>query len=423
MQSLYEVFFYIFTFVSLYVQVFMLVVFVQKKRDILVRTEKITLPEYPAVTITVPAYNESINIEKTVNSLLTLNYPTDKVFINVVDDGSTDDTWEIMSQYKDHPNVKLFTQKNSGKFAANNLGLLNSHTPFVGCLDADSEVHPEALKRIMTYFDTPEVMAVAPTILIHDPKTMLQKAQSVEYDYAIYIKKMLGMLNAIHVTPGPFSIFRKKVFDEIGPYKHAHNTEDQEIALRMHQHGMRIEHAPDAYVYTIAPHKVHGLYKQRVRWIYGFIKNAFDYKHLLFKARYGNVGFITLPSGIISILSVLFLFTYGAYKIVRFMYNKVMYYQTVGFVDTFSFAWPKFDLFYAPSQTIFFMTISVYFMVFTSLFIGQRMRYGKTKINLNIFYFFFIYSLIAPFWLLRSIWNVIHSYESSWTAERDTRGV
>jgi cellulose synthase/poly-beta-1,6-N-acetylglucosamine synthase-like glycosyltransferase len=82
-------------------------------------------------------------------------------------------------------------------------------------------------------------MAVAPTILIKDPKTMLQKAQSVEYDYAIYIKKMLGMLNAIHVTPGPFSIFRKKVFDEIGPYKHAHNTEDQEIALRMHQNAGR----------------------------------------------------------------------------------------------------------------------------------------------------------------------------------------
>ena len=43
---------------------------------------------------------------------------------------------------------------------------------------------------------------------------------------------MLGFVNAIHVTPGPFSIFRKEVFEKIGPYRHAHTTEDQEIALQ-----------------------------------------------------------------------------------------------------------------------------------------------------------------------------------------------
>ena len=64
---------------------------------------------------------------------------------------------------------------------------------------------------------------------------------------------MLSFVDAIHVTPGPFSIFRKSVFDQLGPYRHAHNTEDQEIALRMKQNHMKIEHAPDAFVYTIGP--------------------------------------------------------------------------------------------------------------------------------------------------------------------------
>lgn len=423
MFSISELFFYIFAFISLYVQIFMLVIFFQKKRDILIRTDKITLPDYPAVTITVPAYNESKNVEKTVNSLLQLDYPSDKLFITIVDDGSTDDTWEIMQQYKDNPQIKIFRKENGGKYTANNLGLEHSTTPFVGCLDADSEVDEEALKRIMTYFDTPEVMAVAPTILIRDPKTIIQKAQMVEYDYSIYIKKMLGMLNAIHVTPGPFSIFRKTVFDTIGPYKHAHNTEDQEIALRMHHNHMKIEHAPDAYVYTIGPHKVRGLYKQRVRWIYGFIKNAFDYRHLLFKSRYGNVGFITLPSGILSILSVLFLTSFSVYKLINFLYQKYTYFSVVGFQSGFSFTLPKFDFFYAPSQTIFFMTLFVYVMVFTSLFLGQKLRYGKLLINRNIFYFFFIYSVVAPLWLLKSIYNALRTYEASWTTERDTRGI
>ncbi len=401
----------------------MLIVFFQKKREILIRTDQIELPEYPGVTITIPAYNESHNVEKTVTSLLNLDYPKDKLHIIIVDDGSTDDTWEIMQQYKDNPQIRIFTKKNGGKYTANNLGLEHSHTPFVGCLDSDSEVHPQALKRIMTYFDKPDVMAVASTIVIKDPQTMIQKAQSVEYDYSIYVKKMLGMLNAIHVTPGPFSIFRKTVFDTVGPYRHAHNTEDQEIALRMHQHKMKIEHAPDAYVYTIGPHKIKGLYKQRVRWIYGFIKNAFDYRHLLFRSRYGNVGFITLPSGILSILSVLFIFSFTGYKFVHYIQRQIMHYQAVGLSGTLSWSLPKFDLFYAPSQTIFFMTLFVYTLVFTSLFLGQKLRYGKLLLTRNIFYFFFIYSIIAPLWLLRSIYNAIRSYESSWTAERDSRGI
>lgn len=423
MPQISELFFYIFSFISLYVQIFMLLVFFQKKRNILIRTDKIDLPDYPGVTITVPAYNESQNVVKTVSSLLALDYPKNKLFIIIVDDGSTDDTWEICQQYRGNPQIQIFKKENGGKYTANNLGLLHSHTPFVGCLDSDSEVHPEALKRIMTYFDTPDVMAVASTIVIKDPQTVIQKAQSVEYDYSIYVKKILGLLNAIHVTPGPFSIFRKKVFDEIGPYRHAHNTEDQEIALRMHQHKMKIEHAPDAYVYTIGPHKIRGLYKQRVRWIYGFIKNAFDYRHLLFKSRYGNVGFITLPSGILSILSVLFIFTFTTYKLIHYIQSKVVHYQAIGFNGVFAFNVPKFDLFYAPSQTIFFMTLFVYGLVFTSLFLGQKLRYGKLLLTRNIFYFFFIYSIVAPFWLLRSIYNALRSYESSWTQERDSRGI
>ena len=83
---------------------------------------------------------------------------------------------------------------------------------------------------------------------------------------------MLGFLGGIHVTPGPFSIFRKKVFDELGPFRKAHNTEDQEIALRMQEHGYRIEHCVDAYVYTVSPNTVGKLYRQRLRWVYGFIK-------------------------------------------------------------------------------------------------------------------------------------------------------
>ena len=421
MDSLREILFYGFSFVSLYVQVFFLYVFLQKRKDLLIRTEKIELPEYPGVTITIPAYNESHNIEKTVDSLLALEYPKDKLFINIVDDGSIDDTWEVMQQYKDNPQIKLFTKPNGGKYTANNLGLENSYTPFVGCLDSDSMVHPEALKRIMTYFFSPDVMAVAPTILTYNPQTIVQKAQSVEYEFSIFVKKMLSFVDAIHVTPGPFSIFRKEVFEKVGPYRHAHNTEDQEIAMRMKENHMKIEHAPDAFVYTIGPLDVRGLYRQRLRWIYGFIKNSVDYRHLVFRRQYGNIGFITLPSGIVSVLSVIFLFFFTFYNLVSFLYKKFLAISATGVV--FSAPDSVFNWFYIPTNAILFLTILVYLAVFNSLFIGQKIKSGKIKLSVNIIFFFFIYSIVAPFWMMKAIYNAIRGYQVSWTKERDARGI
>jgi cellulose synthase/poly-beta-1,6-N-acetylglucosamine synthase-like glycosyltransferase len=299
---------YVFTFLSVYVQVFFLITFLQKKNTILIRVGSIELEKYPGVTIIVPCYNEEKTIVETVNSLLDLDYPKDKLQIIVVDDGSKDNTWSIIQDFTKNENIRVFKKSNGGKYTALNLGLEKTSTPFVGCLDSDSFVDAQALKRIMTYFEDEKTMAVAPSIIVDNPKNILQGAQKAEYDMAVYNKKMLAFLGGIHVTPGPFSIYRKRVFEELGPYRHAHNTEDQEIALRMQENHYKIEHCPDAYVYTIAPDTVGKLYRQRLRWIYGFLRNAIDYRRLLFRKKYGTIAFFTLPSGLISVLSIVFLF-------------------------------------------------------------------------------------------------------------------
>jgi cellulose synthase/poly-beta-1,6-N-acetylglucosamine synthase-like glycosyltransferase len=399
------------------------VVFLEKYKEIKIHRSPIKLFEneedYQGVTITVPAYNEGLNVKKTVESLLKLNYPKNKLFIILVDDGSKDNTWEVMQEYKDHPQIKIFRKENGGKYTAQNLGLENTQTPFLGCLDSDSEVNPESLNRIMTYFVDPTVMAVAPTIVSRNEENIVQRAQKTDYELQIYVKKMLGFVNAIHVTPGPFSIFRKTVFEKIGPYKHAHQTEDQEIAMRMQQNHMRIEHAPDAYVYTNTPKTIKALYKQRTRWIYGFIRNALDYKHLIFKKKYGNVGFITLPSGFISVMSVLFLFIFTGYNLYNYIKQKTLIVSAVGInMSTTSF---KIDPFFINTSAILFISIIVYASVFFSLFMGHRILHGKAKFNINIIWFFIVYSLVAPFWLLKAVINAVRNYESSWTKEIDSR--
>lgn len=417
-MSILLILFYCISFLAVYVQVFLLVTFFEYRKKIVIRSQKISLLTYPTVTIIVPCYNEENTVVLTLESLLSLEYPSDKLSIIAVDDGSKDNTWQVLQQYTSHPQITLLKKENGGKHTALNLGIEHATSEFVGCLDADSSVHPEALKRIMTYFDTEEVMAVAPSIIVRDPKNILQYAQRAEYDMAHYTKKMLAFLQGIHVTPGPFSIFRKKVFDTIGMYKKAHHTEDQEIALRMHKNGYRIDHCPDAYVYTGSPNTIPKLYKQRVRWIYGFIKNAFDYRGLFFRPEYGSIGLFTLPSGIISISGTIFLLIFTLSRIYQYVAHKILQAQAIGFSSAFGGNF-SFDPFYLNTRAFLFVSILLYILVIAALLNGRRMIYGRKMLSLDILLFIIIYTFVAPLWLLKACWNVVFSKEASWTAERD----
>lgn len=413
MESISQTIFYILAFLSIYVQVFLLITFFQNKGKILTRSGEVKLSKYPSVTIMVPCWNEEKTIYKTVRSLLLLKYPKSKLDIFLIDDGSTDKTWEVINRFTKYSNIKVFRKENGGKHTALNLGLQNIRTEFVGCLDADSFVDSYALGRIMSYFEkNPNVMAVAPSIIVNNPKTIIQKAQKAEYYMSVYVKKMLAFLSAIHVTPGPLTIFRKKVFDDLGNYRKAHNTEDMEIAYRMQTNHYKIEQCNDAYVYTNTPPTVKKLYKQRLRWIYGFINNTIDYRSAIFKKKYGHFSFFTIPGGIISIFAASFLFFRVAHAFGSFVVDKVEKYRTIGFhFGTSSF---NFDPFFINTQSFIFISLVLYSLVIFSILLGHRMVSGKWTFPINIVYFFFIYSIIAPFWLMKAVYNTIFTNTPSW---------
>ncbi|MEY2664772.1 MAG: hypothetical protein RIT04_580, partial [Candidatus Parcubacteria bacterium] len=226
---------YISLFGGLYYQVFLLVTFFEVDEK---EPEKIADADLPTVSITVPCFNEGKTLSRTVRSLLNINYPADKLSILIVDDGSTDDTHAVAKTFESD-RVRVIHQKNQGKYTALNLGIMSSKAEFIGCLDADSTVHPDALRKMLAYFKTDNIMSVTPALHVYKPSNILQLMQRVEYNVGIFAKRIFGKMNAIHVTPGPFSIFRRSVFETIGLFKHAHNTEDMEIAFRIQMHGYR----------------------------------------------------------------------------------------------------------------------------------------------------------------------------------------
>lgn len=413
MESVSNIVFYALTFLSVYVQVFFLITFLENRKKIIIRNGSITLEKYPDVTIIVPSWNEEKTIYKTVRSLLGLNYPKEKLKIFLVDDGSTDGTWNAIKKFSKYPNIKIFKKENGGKYTALNLGLEHIQTDFLGCLDADSMADSESLVRIMSYFEKDSsIMAVSPSIIAVNSRNIIQNAQKAEYDMSIYIKKMLGLLGAIHVTPGPLTIFRKKVFDDLGPYRHAHNTEDMEIAFRMQKNHYKIEQCNDAYVYTNTPSSVKKLYKQRLRWIYGFINNTIDYRGMLFRKKYGNFSIFTIPSSIVSVFAVSYLFGKMIYSFGNFLFNKILEFNTVGF-NFFSKS-DFFDPFFINTQSLFFIAFVLYFLIILSIILGKKMVEGKWNFSLNMIYFILIFSVIGPFWLLKALYNTILSRKPAW---------
>ncbi|MFZ1019747.1 MAG: glycosyltransferase [Minisyncoccia bacterium] len=403
----------IFIFLSVYVQVFFLVTFLENRKKIVIRNGKIILSQYPKVTIAVPCWNEEKTVGKTVDSLLRLNYPQDKIEIFLVDDGSTDNTLNILHKFAARPNIRIFHKENGGKYTALNLALANSTADFFGGLDADSFADPESLIRLMSYFEKdPKLMAAVPSVVVQDTKNFVQGAQKAEYYMGVYFKKMLGFLGAIDVTPGPLTIFRRKVFDDLGGYRHGHNTEDMEIAYRMQKNHYKIEHCNDAFIYTNTPKTIKKLYRQRLRWIYGFINNTLDYRGILFEKEYGNFSVFTLPTRIASILAVSYLFGRVVYNLGNFLYSKIIILKTVGFNPNFkNFV---FDPFFLNLQTFFFLAALTYCLIFFSMILGRRMVEGHWGFSLDMLYFFPIFSLVAPFWLMNAVYNTILKRKPAW---------
>ena len=348
-----------------------------------------------------------------MESLLNLNYPQDKLQIFLVDDGSTDNTWQVIQKFTQYKNIKIFKKENGGKHTAVNLGLENSVTDFFGCLDADSYADGEALARIMSYFEKdPVAMAVVPSVIVGNPKNFIQNAQKAEYHMVVYSKKMLGFLGAINVAPGPFTIFRKKVFQDLGPYHSGHGTEDMEIAFRMQKNNYKIDHCNDAFVYTNTPRTFKKLFWQRVRWVYGFINNSLDYRSLLFKKKYGHFATFTLPLSVLSTVSFLYFIGQMIYNFIHFIYLKIIQLNLIGFHPKINHF--VFDPFFINLKVFTFLGIVLYLLTIFAVIFGRKMTQEKNLFSFKILYLVPVLGIITPLSILKGFYNTILAKKPVW---------
>lgn len=407
---------YPFIFLSMYFQVFMLYNFLEQKKR-MKKEEEMDITYFPSVTFLVPCWNEEKTISNTIKSILDLDYPAHLVKCIVIDDGSTDNTYNIAKTFEDGDRVIVLTKENGGKHTALNLALKSVKTEFVACLDADSTLDKNSLSIAMQYFKDDKFDALASCMQLRDVKTILQKSQQVEYMLATFWRKAYSSIDAIQVMPGPFSVFKTKIFEEVGDYRPAHNAEDFEMTLRLHKHGYKIANAHKAFVYTVAPSTLRGLYKQRVRWIRGFLENAWDYREMFFNAKYGHFGLFTLPVAFIFALYVVYAFLYTNISLIKLWYAKLSGWYIVG-VPEFNLS---FDPFYITTDVFMFQGIFLVTVLVFILAVSRQITESRDSLWHNVPLYLIIFPYIMPVFVIMSFIKMFTGAKARWDLQ-DNKG-
>ncbi|MBB3068162.1 cellulose synthase/poly-beta-1,6-N-acetylglucosamine synthase-like glycosyltransferase/spore germination protein YaaH/peptidoglycan/xylan/chitin deacetylase (PgdA/CDA1 family) [Paenibacillus baekrokdamisoli] len=280
----------------------------------------------PPVSVVLAAYNEEKVIVQTVRSILQSDYPNLEIVI--VDDGSTDQTKEVIREaFGDRKDVRLITKSNGGKASAVNMGFKVSQGDFIVALDADTLIAPDAISLLIRHFRDDNMAAVSGNVKVGNVRNILTSWQHIEYVTGFNLeRRAFDRLNCITVVPGAIGAWRKTMIEQAGYYKEDTLAEDTDLTLSLLRLGFTIGYEERAYAYTEAPDDVRSFIKQRYRWTYGTLQCLWKHRKALLNPKHKTLGYIGLPnmwlfqyvyqtiSPIIDILFVCSLFTSSAGK-------------------------------------------------------------------------------------------------------------
>lgn len=256
----------------------------------------------PAVTVIVPAYNEGVVVAKTVESLLGSSYT--KLDFLLVDDGSTDDTWEVMqSLAARYPTVRAMHQENAGKAGALNMALEHTHSDIVVCVDADTVFPPETIGNLVRHFHDRSVGAVAGVVRVGNVRGVITRWQALEYAVSIGLERNAqARLGSIMVVPGACGAWRRRYVQAAGGFSRRTMAEDSDMTLALQQRGYRVVQDNEAISFTEAPADMRSLMKQRFRWTFGIVQVLWAYRGMMLRRRYGWLGLYSMPASVVTTL-------------------------------------------------------------------------------------------------------------------------
>lgn len=314
-----------------------------RRSDPVSRDDIFANPLTPPVSVLIPAFNEQAGIVESVRGMLALHYP--QLEVVVVDDGSTDDTFEVLRKEFDLVEVApvidavlpmrgavrsmhvpaadvplvVVRKVNAGRRAdALNVALNAARYPLVCMVDADSILDPDALLRVAQPFvdDPDRVVASGGAIRAangstvyrgqvvehRQPHTWLERIQVIEYLRAFLVGRTgWSNVGGLLIISGAFGLFRREVIVDLGGLDADSLGEDADLVAGLHRHlrdagrDYSVVFVPEPVCWTELPVDRRSLGRQRQRWSHGLVQVLWKQRRMMLNPRYGRVGMVVMP--------------------------------------------------------------------------------------------------------------------------------
>lgn len=233
--------------------------------------------DFPSCTILIPAHNEEVVIGSTIEAMLNLHYPKDKLKIMVINDGSVDHTREIIESFVARDTrVVLFDipkgQGGKGKSRALNLGVRQVTSEVIAVYDADNTPDPMALHYLMVSLVTNKELGavIGKFRTVNKNRNILTRFINIEtLSFQSMLQAGRWQQHNIATLPGTNFVMWRWLIDELNGWDEEALTEDSELSIRIYELGYKIKFLPYAITYEQEPEKWKVWIKQRVRWVRG----------------------------------------------------------------------------------------------------------------------------------------------------------
>lgn len=270
--------------------------------------------ELPTVSILIPAHNEEVVIEQTIQSMIALRYDKTKLEVIVINDNSSDNTGHIADLYAaKHPFVKVVHTKppniGKGKSGALNQGLKHATGEVVVVYDADNTPEPDAVYYLALGIAKDEKAgAVVGKFRVTNANqnllTRLINIETLTFQWLAQAGRWYWF--KMTTIPGTNFAIRRSILQKLGGWDEKALSEDTELSLRVYNLGYYIRFFPSAVTWEQEPETLRVWWKQRTRWargneyvIFKYLFSPMKNKTVTFDLFYFLFTYILFFSGIL----------------------------------------------------------------------------------------------------------------------------
>ena len=234
----------------------------------------------------IPASNEEEEIESTVANKLSQDYPSDRLEVIVVSDGSTDQTDDIVRGLaeRSHGRLRLLRQEpRQGKTQALNMALRHTSADIIVFADANSIYAPNTVRSLVRSFDDPSVGYVTGQMIYTNPADAgIGEGSGLYMSYENVLRSLEIRLGSLVGVDGGIDAIRRKLYVAMRPDQ----LPDFVLPLSVVEQGQRVIYEPDAVVYEPALAGATDEFQMRVRVSLRAFWALYDKRNLLNPCRY-----------------------------------------------------------------------------------------------------------------------------------------